>query len=126
MLIYPQSVEEADYLGLIDYLVDLGVLEPVERSKSPTVYIPSYDQAGFLNCLTLEQKSKFFLAAATVLSWLSPEGDPFISTYLEWPVYKKYGGHVRSLAVHWDALDEGNETMIVPLFFVGMLQEYAQ
>jgi hypothetical protein len=124
----PKGDDETDYIHLIKHLVDRGVLEAVETVEmfdKSIVFIPKYDQAGFLNCLKLEQKSKLFYAAVCRLCFLFPGMQIGETMYPEWPTCKKYVGHVRSLALHWDALDKCNETITVPAVFVPLMQHCA-
>jgi hypothetical protein len=90
------------------------------------VYILRYDQAGLLNCLTSEQKASLFSATVQFLCRFFPMEQLDGSMYLHWPTFKRYGGHIRSLAVHWDALDKCSETIEVPLCFMKLLQDCAE
>ncbi|CRG91676.1 hypothetical protein PISL3812_08726 [Talaromyces islandicus] len=87
---WDDNVVEANYLHLIDHLVDGDVLQAVEMFDKPIAYIPKYDLAGFLTCFTLEQKSTLFSAAVQLLLRLSPTRMFEDTTYLEWPDYAEY------------------------------------
>lgn len=89
-------------------------------------YIPKFDQTGFLHCFTFQQKSILFAAAAEMITLQIPTPPPTGTLYTQWPIYQKYSGHARSLAVYWDAFNKVNETFEVSFDFVETLLNCAE
>ncbi|OKL58376.1 hypothetical protein UA08_06076 [Talaromyces atroroseus] len=111
--------------GTYPGLVQRQVLQPWTNAETLIAYYPRFDRSGFLHCLSLEQKTKAFAAAARLFRKFFPEQHGETSMYLQWLTCKKYAGHVLALAAHWGNFDSDNETLRVPVDFVYILRHCA-